>query len=277
MQENATFSIRPLNRVTDFDEFRDQVDILSVESEKPSPYITGFATYRKSVEAVLRLRYEIFNIELGEGLSSSQETGLDEDRFDSQMTQLILLEKDSQKVVGTYRMQTIEQAFASREGSYSGQEYDLEPLRPYFKIATECGRACLSIEHRKMKALIKLWHGIGTFMNLYNQKYLFGCCSLSSTNPADGWRALGFLKKNGNLHPKLLLPATQEYVCEKPDSPLSDVEFDSCHIPKLFKIYLRLGANVISEPALDLNFKTIDFLVLLNAPEVSMSSLNVFQ
>ena len=88
---------------------------------------------------------------------------------------------------------------------------------------------------------------------------------------------LGFLKKNGNLHPKLLLPATQEYVCEKPDSPLSNVEIDSFHIPKLFKIYLRLGANVISEPALDLNFKTIDFLVLLNAPEVSMSSLNVVQ
>jgi putative hemolysin len=246
-----------------------------VESETPSPYLTGFAVSRRALEAALKLRYEVFNLELGEGLSSSEETGLDEDQFDSHMTQLILIDKETQTVVGTYRMQTMRQALASPVGSYSGQEYDLDPLRSYFDITTECGRACLAKEHRKMKALIQLWLGIGTFMNLYQQKYLFGCCSLSSTNPRDGWLAYKFLEQNGFMHPEMKLLAKSDYYCSRIKEKLREEEIAEFKLPKLFKIYLRLGASVISQPALDRNFKTIDFLVLLKASSVNMSSLGV--
>lgn len=275
MTNPSTYSTKPLNSPKDFEIYGKQVDILTVESEKPSPYLTGFAVSRRALEAALKLRYEVFNLELGEGLSSSEETGLDEDQFDCHMTQLILIDKETQTVVGTYRMQTMRQALASPVGSYSGQEYNLDPMSSYFDITTECGRACLAKEHRKMKALIQLWLGIGTFMNLYQQKYLFGCCSLSSTNPRDGWLAYKFLEQNGFMHPEMKLLAKSDYYCSKIKENLREEEITEFKLPKLFKIYLRLGASVISQPALDRNFKTIDFLVLLKASSVNMSSLGV--
>jgi putative hemolysin len=56
-------------------------------------------------------------------------------------------------------------------------------------------------------------------------------------------------------------------------------EFDAglgpaLRIPKLFRIYLRLGAWVVSEPALDAEFGTIDFLILLDGESVTFSKLN---
>jgi len=224
MANSTTFSTKTLHSATDFERYGRQIDILTVESETPSPYLTGFAVSRRALEAALKLRYEVFNLELGEGLSSSEETGLDEDQFDSHMTQLILIDKETQTVVGTYRMQTMRQALASPVGSYSGQEYDLDPLRSYFDITTECGRACLAKEHRKMKALIQLWLGIGTFMNLYQQKYLFGCCSLSSTNPRDGWLAYKFLEQNGFMHPEMKLLAKSDYYCSRIKEKLREEE-----------------------------------------------------
>lgn len=43
-------------------------------------------------------------------------------------------------------------------------------------------------------------------------------------------------------------------------------------IPKLLRAYLTLGAKICGPPALDKNFKTIDFLTLLDLE--TMSELN---
>ena len=52
----------------------------------------------------------MFNIELGEGLDSSYETGLDMDRYDAVCEHLLVEDKVSRRVVGTYRMQSGETA-----------------------------------------------------------------------------------------------------------------------------------------------------------------------
>src|SRR5208282_2991040 len=61
-------------------------------------------------EAACRLRFRVFNIELGEGLDSSYETGLDMDRYDAICEHLLVEDKTSRRVVGTYRMQSGETA-----------------------------------------------------------------------------------------------------------------------------------------------------------------------
>jgi putative hemolysin len=270
-----SMEIQELSGADDLNRLRNVVDLLTVDSGKRSLYLSGFACSRRAIESAMRLRYEVFNLELGEGLDTSDEAGLDEDRFDQQMTHLVLLEKASGNVVGTYRMQTMLQASLSSEGAYSAQEYDLTPLGPYFSQAVELGRACLARGHRNLRALTQLWLGIGTFMNLHRQIYLFGCCSLNSTDPIDGLRALQALREQGALHPSLCLKARPDYVCLPPDSTAPESDLEPLNLPKLFKIYLRLGTKVISEPALDRAFRTVDFLVLLNARDVTLSSLSV--
>ena len=57
-------------------------------------------------EAACRLRFRVFNMELGEGLESSYDTGLDKDHLDVFCEHLLVENKDDGKIVGTYRMQT---------------------------------------------------------------------------------------------------------------------------------------------------------------------------
>ena len=61
-------------------------------------------------DAACRLRFKVFNIELGEGLESSYQTGLDTDQFDLFCEHLLVEDKlednPARRIVGTYRMQS---------------------------------------------------------------------------------------------------------------------------------------------------------------------------
>ena len=61
------------------------------------------------------------------------------------------------------------------------------------------------------------------------------------------------------MHPTLFVPPRSGYECRSVEGRSSEVE-----IPKLFRMYLSIGAKVCSPPAIDRVFKTIDFLVLFD-------------
>ena len=90
-------------------------------------YLVRFARTLEEIEAALKLRFEIFNLELGEGLASSFQTGRDRDQFDATCHHLIVLDKETDRVVGTYRLQTLEMV-GSAERFYSSGEFDLTRL-----------------------------------------------------------------------------------------------------------------------------------------------------
>ena len=48
------------------------------------------------------------------------------------------------------------------------------------------------------------------------------------------------------------------------DCSLSELAAEPVQIPKLLRAYLTLGANICGPPALDREFKTIDFLTNLD-------------
>lgn len=145
--------------------FWNEVDVLLFSRRADGPYVVGVASSDRVIEEVLRLRYEVFNVELGEGLSVSAISGLDRDEFDDQMTHLVLLEAATHRIVGTYRVQTVQHALACG-GLYCAKEFDVSPLASHFPLAVESGRACIAREHRCFQAILSLWLGIGAFMNL---------------------------------------------------------------------------------------------------------------
>lgn len=77
-------------------------------------YLVRYARTPEELDDVLRLRFEVFNLELGEGLRESFETGRDEDAFDAVCRHLMVVERATGDVVGTYRMQTSAMAAAGR-------------------------------------------------------------------------------------------------------------------------------------------------------------------
>lgn len=237
-------------------------------------YSVRFAQNQAELDAVLKLRFEVFNLELGEGLASSYRTGRDHDEFDLACHHLIVQEKASGDVIGTYRLQTSEMA-ASGCGFYSAGEYDLSAL-PYniLSQSVELGRACIAREHRNTKVLFLLWKGLAVYLAHNRKRYFFGCCSITSQDPAEGVIVRDYLEASQYLHPVFTVLAKPGFECEI-ESPIVP-NAAAVDLPPLFKIYLRYGVKVCSEPALDREFKTIDFLVLLDALDLDEKSQRMF-
>lgn len=232
-------------------------------------YIVRFARTEKEIDAALRLRFEVFNLELNEGLEASFITGRDEDKFDKTCHHLIVLEKENGKVVGTYRVRTLEMA-QSAFGFYSSNEFAIEnfPLEVLHQ-SLEIGRACIAREYRNKRVLFLLWKGLARYLTESRKRYFFGCCSLSSQDFTEGQKAYRQLVRDGFLHADLHVSPRKDYL-PVPDDFLTEDDGQDTKIPKLFETYLRIGAKICGEPVIDRNFKTIDFLVIVdtqNLPE----------
>ncbi len=275
-REEGRLSWGAFSSAEDFERRPRDVDFLALPHTPADRYVAGFANSRRCVEAAQRLRFEVFNLELEEGLASSMAIGLDRDRYDEQMTHLVLIHRESGRVVGTYRLQTIQHALATG-GVYCAEEYDLAPLEPYFAESIELGRACLAADHRNFRAMITMWLGIGGFMNAYGSRYLFGCCSLTTQDPDDGWRAMKTVREGNCLHADVLVRARPSHSCGPPERELAPDLGPALKLPKLFRTYLKLGSVVVSEPAIDRDFGTVDFLVMMDGKQVALSRLDVLE
>jgi len=266
------FSTAEIRQLSDFGAAsRDGIDVLTLQPEPLGRYFTGFAVSPRAIESALRLRYQVFNVELNEGLMASRQTGLDRDTFDDQMVHCVLIDSEINEVVGTYRLQSAR----DQRPLYSAQEYDLAPLTPLLPQAVECGRACIAKAHRSPQSVLQLWAAIGAYMQMQNAFHLFGCCSLTSIDPDDGWRAMQTLRRYGWLHPEFFLKPMPEYSCGSTELEHDPAIGDAIPLPKLFHAYMRLGAKVISQPAIDRQFGTVDFLVMIDRRQVNMSTLAI--
>lgn len=239
-------------------------------------YEVAFARTAAELDAILRLRFEVFNLELGEGLEASYETGRDEDPFDPVCHHLLVrhLSGPREAVIGAYRLQTTEMAAAHR-GFYSAGEFDLSHV-PESTIAqsVEVGRACIALSHRNTHVLFLLWKGLAVYMTHNHKRYLFGCSSLTSQEPGDGISMRRYLERSGFVHPEISAPPLPGFECsiEGPE-PEPATKKD---VPPLFRIYLRHGAKVASPPAIDREFKTIDFLTLLDIEAMPPRMIRLF-
>lgn len=225
-------------------------------------YLLRFARTQDELDAILRLRFAVFNLELQEGLDSSHETGRDRDRFDSVCHHLMVIEEESGQVVGCYRCQTAEMA-AGNLGFYSANEFDLSGFPPsVLDHSMEIGRACVAKEHRSTQVLFLLWKGLALYVAANRRRYLFGCSSLTSQNPEEGKAFMDHLIAHDHLHPQFHIQPQPGFECYKPGFEVTTRR--KVRVPPLFRIYLRHGAKVCGPPAIDREFKTIDFLVLFD-------------
>jgi putative hemolysin len=222
-------------------------------------------------EAACRLRFKVFNIELGEGLESSYRTGLDQDHFDWFCDHLIVEDRSRGEVVGTYRMQSGQTA-AHNLGYYSEQEFNFAPFASIRSEVLELGRASIDRNHRSSEVLTLLWRGIARCARHYGLRYLIGCSSLNSRDPQEGWSLYR------QLQPFLAEPlfrTTPTAAYELPPEPV-DSSAAEIGVPRLLKTYIAVGARICGAPAWDREFGTIDFLTLLDLARLSPAARSRF-
>ncbi|MGA9586024.1 MAG: GNAT family N-acyltransferase [Terracidiphilus sp.] len=232
-------------------------------------------------EAACRLRFKVFNIELGEGLACSYKTGIDTDHFDVFCQHLLVEDKLDNRVVGTYRMQSGSTA-AMNLGYYSAQEFEFAPYEPLRRDILELGRASIDREHRTPEVLTLLWRGIAQYANEMGLRYLVGCSSLNSKDPSEGWQMYRELERY-RVSPEFETVPTPPYKCPSEQVGGKTQQFSGLQdpsmpnkVPKLLKTYLTIGARICAPPAWDREFGTIDFLTLLDLKMLSSGARNRF-
>ena len=227
------------------------------------------------VRRAQQLRFEVFNLELGEGLLESYSAGLDVDRFDEFCDHLIVEELATGEIVGTYRLQTGQLA-AANLGYYSEREFDFAPYEPFRCQMIELGRACVHADHRNFNLVHLLWRGIARYAIQRNARYLIGCSSIRSQDPVDG--ALTFRELQRYLvDPELRTQPRAGFRVLASGDDASDLNGWLHHrvgesvmsaavdaSAKLLRAYLAIGAKICGPPAIDREFGTIDFLTLLD-------------
>jgi len=241
-------------------------------------YRLRFAWTRPDLLAVQRLRFAVFNEELGEGLAASASTGLDADVRDPSFHHLLIEDRTCGSIVGTYRLQTAVMA-ATRHGFYGATLFELAtvPAR-VLADAVEIGRACVAPAHRNGRVLRLLWRGLARYLQWNGRRYLFGCCSLPGLDGAIALETWRTLHARNALHPDILV-RPRPHTRALPDNGRavpSCAEGTAAPLPPLFEGYLALGARVCGPPAIDREFGTTDCLVLLDVHTLDARTFHSF-
>jgi len=229
-------------------------------------YIVRTARHADEVEMALRLRYEVFFQEL-ELLAI--EDPIDVDCFDIVADHLLLIERSSGRIVGTYRFLCSE--FTTR--FYSQTEFDISRILALDGIKLELGRACVHRKHRHGMAIQMLWKGLTQYFKACGAKYMFGCSSIEGHLESEflsihQWLVGHYLSgeetrvfPKQDLPPWIELPALDQIQAE-PNRKAEKL------VPGLLKAYLHAGSKICGMPFWDSVFNTLDYFTLFCADDI---------
>ncbi len=224
------------------------------------------------LEAALKLRHRVYREEYD---IPEMPYELDLDAYDSRCDHLVIINKRSGEIIGTYRLLCSDR----HDQFYSESEFDLTGLIHLRGTKVELGRACIASEHRTGATLALLWRGILSYCQQAGASYLFGCSSVKVTEPREVARLVLKLQASGHLVDQLSTSPRGKYRMEELPALIEqerDLGFGSelgggrtAPISPLLLTYLKAGAKIQGMPALDRDFHCIDFLTLLDLRELS--------
>jgi putative hemolysin len=244
-----------------------------------SDFLIKIAKDSKEVEDAQRLRYEVFNLELKKGLASGNKSGLDHDEYDPFCDHVLIVDKNKNLTVGTYRL-LLRSHLGGSGRFYSENEFDLRNIRKLEGEILEMGRSCVHKDYRSNAILFLLWQRILSYVEDHRVRYIIGCPSFMTMDPAEVSRAYTLLKKS-YLAPeefrvapegKRRVPGLNDHVSL--DGREKKIFF---RLPMLIRSYLKIGAWVCGEPACDPDFGCVDFFMLLEVARISDAYLRRFR
>ncbi|WP_066377460.1 MULTISPECIES: GNAT family N-acetyltransferase [unclassified Anabaena] len=240
-------------------------DIKDFPTLETDRYILKLATNAEELASIFGLRFQVFNLELGLGFSNSQLTQMDQDEFDQVCHHLMLICRKTGQTIGTYRMQTYKMA-SQGLGFDAADIFNLNTIPDtILQSSIEVGRACIAKEYRNIQALLLLWEGLANYLIWSGNKYFFGCVSLLTQCAGEAACAYNYFRQHDLMHKSILVYPNSQYSVN-----ISHNLADKCHhleIPNIMKAYLSIGAKICSLPAIDKQFKTIDFLTISHIQE----------
>lgn len=241
--------------------FRSKVEI---DNDK-GPFILKTVTDSEELIEALKLRYQVFHREM---IGKTKPRGIDVDEYDFVCDHLIIQEKKTGMIVGTYRLN----CSLFSQNFYSANEFNLRRVMEIPGTKLELGRACIHKDYRRGIVISLLWKGIAEYMSKTDSQVLFGCASVKTTSPRQSALLYRYFEVDQRFQEDLLCPPTLPFSMPNLDlwiqtlkRPLTSEELSEVEelIPPLCRAYLKAGAILGGEPAWDAEFKCIDFLTIL--------------
>lgn len=227
------------------------------------------------ITAAQALRYKVFYEEMGAKPDSAMAAArLDHDAFDAIADHLLVVDHDlgdgAEGVVGTYRL--IRQEKAEVFGRfYSESEYDISALKHFSGRKLELGRSCTASAYRNRIVLQLLWRGIAAYVFHYKIDLMFGCASLTGTDPDALAEELTYLALHHAAPAEICPRALPEQYVEMNRLPATAINPKQAlmRLPPLIKGYLRLGGYVGDGAVIDRQFNTTDVAVIVQTDLVT--------
>lgn len=203
--------------------------------------------------------------------------GRDTDRFDKFCRHLVVVEKKSGRVVGTYRILPGDIA-RKHAGFYSESEFDLSNIKKNCRgNLLEMGRACVDTAYRSHPVINLMWARLLDYYRQNKIRYVFGCASIAEPSAEKIGAVFKFFKKKYFAPREFRVRPLEakRYPYDK-NGKLKEAEILKA-IPSLVKGYLRMGAYVCSEPVRDKDFNTADFFMLLDTQKINSNYRKKFK
>lgn len=260
-QKNIIKAIMRVRYKKKIESFSSKIDI---DINKKN-YIIKTASNNDELEQVLTLRHQVFLEEL---LHKKRIIEVDFDKFDLLCDHLMIINKSDDALIGTYRLNCTK--FSNN--FYSATEFNIDAILELPGDKVELGRACVHPDFRNGMTIALLWKGLSEYMSASGSRFFFGCSSIKSMDYMFILNVYNALVHSGNL---IHLPEVKPIGKFKSKSlkklikrQIIDKDFDESgmleKLPPLLKSYIKAGARVIGEPAMDKDFQCFDFLTLLD-------------
>lgn len=228
-------------------------------------YIIKTASNQDELEQVLILRHQVFLEEL---LHKKRLIEVDFDKFDLLCDHLMIINKNDNALIGTYRLNCSK----FNNDFYSATEFNIDSILELPGDKVELGRACVHPDYRNGMTIALLWKGLSEYMTTSGSRFFFGCSSIKSMDYMLIIRVFKALKESGNLVELPNVKPIGKFKSKSLKKLIKSVNIEQeedspdCldQLPPLLKSYIKAGAKVIGEPALDKDFQCFDFLTLLD-------------
>ena len=149
-------------------------------------------------------------------------------------------------------------------------------LAPLRDVLVETGRSCVHPDHRSGAVINLMWTGIARYLHLHGHRWLVGCASVPLADGRRGGHAVWEVVREQAPVAAAAAGHAARSRTRSSRPPTADRRELLAAVPPLLRGYLRLGAWICGEPALDADFGVADFFVLLSLDRVDPRYLKHF-
>lgn len=223
----------------------------------------------EEVRLVQKLRYDYLLKDYNPLLTSD---GYDDDGYDEYADSILVINSENNDICGVYRVATLETNPINKFMMES--EFDLTPLKEKKESFMELSRAVVNPKYRDGITIQLLFLGIYHYATEHNCKYILGLCSFHGTDPSIYKAGMAYVQKNYSFEKYQLKAVMNPFRLDIVETENIDKAIIREQTPGLLRMYLNLGCKIGCGGSIDMEFKSLDVLIVFDIDEVNKRYLD---